>query len=82
MATKINISTNLKHVYIDSFVDFHQKNKKYEPLHVLGAQFEALKQLFKEKIAQFGGSNRASADISTRCGSRRSPCRPAAPAKC
>ena len=57
---KINISTNLKHVFIDSFIDYHQKNKKYEPLHVLGAQFEALKQLFKEKIAQFGGTNRGS----------------------
>jgi ketose-bisphosphate aldolase len=57
---KINISTNLKHVFIDSFIDFHQKNRKYEPLHVLGAQFEALKALFKEKIAQFGGTNRAS----------------------
>jgi hypothetical protein len=27
---------------------------------VLGAQYEALKQLFKEKIAQFGGTNRGS----------------------
>jgi hypothetical protein len=26
---------------------------------VLGAQYEALKALFKEKIAQFGGTNRA-----------------------
>jgi len=57
---KINISTNLKHVFIDSFVDYHKKNNKYEPLNVLGAQYEALKQLFKEKIAQFGGQNRGS----------------------
>lgn len=56
---KINISTNLKHVFIDSFIEYHKKNNKYEPLNVLGAQYEALKQLFKEKIAQFGGSNRA-----------------------
>jgi fructose/tagatose bisphosphate aldolase len=56
---KINISTNLKHVFIDSFIDYHKKHNKYEPLHVLGAQYEALKQLFKEKIAQFGASNRA-----------------------
>jgi ketose-bisphosphate aldolase len=55
---KINISTNLKHVFIDSFVDYHKANNKYEPLHVLAAQYEALKQLFKDKIAQFGGTNR------------------------
>lgn len=58
---KINISTNLKHVFIDSFVDYHKaKPNDYEPLRVLGAQFDALKQLFKEKIAQFGGANRGS----------------------
>jgi hypothetical protein len=27
---------------------------------VLTAQYDALKQLFKEKIAQFGGTNRGS----------------------
>lgn len=58
---KINISTNLKHVFVDSFVDYHRKNPKdYEPLRVLDAQFKALKELFKEKIAQFGGTNRGS----------------------
>lgn len=57
---KINISTNLKHVFIDSFVDYHRdKPDDYEPLRVLGAQFEALKALFKAKIEQFGGRNRA-----------------------
>ena len=57
--SKINISTNLKHVFIDSFVDYHkQKPKDYEPLRVLGAQFDALKELFKSKIGQFGGTNR------------------------
>ncbi len=56
---KINISTNLKHVFIDSFVGYHEaKPNDYEPLRVLAAQFDALKQLFKEKIAQFGGANR------------------------
>ena len=58
---KINISTNLKHVFIDSFVDYHrEKPKDYEPLRVLSAQFAALKDLFKAKIAQFGGTNRGS----------------------
>ena len=57
---KINISTNLKHVFIDSFVNYHrEKPKDYEPLRVLGAQFEAMKELFKSKIDQFGGANRA-----------------------
>jgi ketose-bisphosphate aldolase len=56
---KINISTNLKHVFVDSFVGYHRDNPKdYEPLRVLGAQFEAMKELFKSKIAQFGGTNR------------------------
>jgi ketose-bisphosphate aldolase len=58
--SKINISTNLKHVFIDSFADYHKENPNdYEPLRVLGAQFDALKALFMEKIAQFGGTNRA-----------------------
>ena len=62
---KINISTNLKHVFIDSFADYHTQNPKdYEPLRVLEAQFKALKQLFKEKIAQFGGTNRAAEVLS------------------
>ncbi|HEY8519122.1 MAG TPA: class II fructose-bisphosphate aldolase [Gammaproteobacteria bacterium] len=57
---KINISTNLKHVFIDSFVQYHEQNPKdYEPLRVLRAQYDALKELFKEKIEQFGGAGRA-----------------------
>jgi len=62
---KIYISTNLKHVFIDGFVDYHKHNPKdYEPLRVLEAQFVALKNLFKEKIAQFGGTNRGSEVLS------------------
>ena len=56
---KINISTNLKHVFVDSFADYHEQNPRdYEPLRVLDAQFNALKELFKSKIAQFGGTQR------------------------
>ena len=63
--SKINISTNLKHVFIDSFADYHRENPNdYEPLRVLGAQFDALKALFMEKIAQFCGTNRASEVLS------------------
>jgi ketose-bisphosphate aldolase len=62
---KINISTNLKHVFVDSFVDYHRANPKdYEPLRVLEAQFAALKELFKQKITQFGGANRGAEALS------------------
>jgi ketose-bisphosphate aldolase len=62
---KINISTNLKHVYVDSFVDYHKANPKdYEPLRVIDAQFAALKELFKQKITQFGGANRGAEVLS------------------
>ncbi len=57
---KINISTNLKHVFVESFVQFHRDNPKdYEPLRAIDAQYKACKELFKSKIAEFGGSGRA-----------------------
>jgi fructose/tagatose bisphosphate aldolase len=57
---KVNISTNLKHVFIDGFCDYNREHPDdYEPLRVLGAQFEAMKRLVGEKIAQFGGSGKA-----------------------
>lgn len=58
---KVNISTQLKHVFVDSFCDYHDENPKdYEPLRVLGAQYEAMMELFKDRIAQFGGEGRGS----------------------
>ncbi|APE27166.1 class II fructose-bisphosphate aldolase [Aurantiacibacter gangjinensis] len=57
---KINISTALKHVYIDSFLDHRQANPDdYEPLSYINAQFDALKALFVQKIEQFGGAGKA-----------------------
>jgi len=57
---KVNISTNLKHVFVDSFVAHHQANPdEYEPVKVLTAQFAAMKALVTEKIRQFGGAGRA-----------------------
>jgi len=57
---KVNISTNLKHVFIDSFAAYHEaKPDDYEPLKVLEAQFTAMKALMTEKIRQFGGAGRA-----------------------
>ncbi len=62
---KINISTNLKHVFVDSFVQYHRDNPEdYEPLRVIGAQYEACKELFKAKIAEFGGTNRGAEVLS------------------
>lgn len=62
---KINISTNLKHIFVDSFVQYHKDNPEdYEPLRVLGAQYEACKELFKAKIAEFGGTNRGAEVLS------------------
>ncbi len=59
---KVNISTNLKHVFIDGFVNYHKDNPgDYEPLKVLTAQFEAMKELFKQKITEFGGAGKGKA---------------------
>ena len=57
---KINISTNLKHVFVESFVGYHRDNPKdYEPLRLIDAQYLACKALFRSKIAEFGGGGRA-----------------------
>ena len=63
---KINISTQLKHVFVDSFCDYHEANPKdYEPLRVLGAQYEALLDIFKDRIEQFGGAGKGSEMMTT-----------------
>ena len=57
---KINISTNLKHVFIDSFITYHQEHpQEYEPLKPLAAQAAAVTELASEKIRQFGGTGKA-----------------------
>lgn len=57
---KINISTELKHVFIDSFADYHRdKPGDYEPLRILSAQFEQMKGLIAKKIIQFGSAGKA-----------------------
>jgi ketose-bisphosphate aldolase len=59
-AAKVNISTNLKHVFVESFVKYHTENPKdFEPLRVIDAQYQACKLLFASFIAKFGGENRA-----------------------
>ena len=60
---KVNISTNLKHAFIDGFCDYHRDNPNdYEPLRVLKGQYDAMKDLLKAKIRQFGGVGKA-ADV-------------------
>ena len=59
-SAKINISTNLKHVFVQSFVDYHAaKPKDFEPLRLIDAQYQACKAMFGGFIEKFGGKNRA-----------------------
>jgi ketose-bisphosphate aldolase len=59
-SAKINISTNLKHVFVESFVDYHTaKPTDFEPLRLIDAQYQACKTLFGSFIEKFGGTNRA-----------------------
>jgi fructose/tagatose bisphosphate aldolase len=64
-AAKINISTNLKHVFVESFVDYHTANPKdFEPLRLIDAQYQACKTMFAGFIEKFGGEGRAPAYLS------------------
>lgn len=57
---KINISTQLKYAFIDGFLHHHQTNPmEYNPLAVLQAQYDALKQAVAENIQLFGSKNKA-----------------------
>lgn len=59
---KINISTALKHVFVDSFVDHKRDNPEdYEPLRYVDAQHTALKELFKAKLEQFRAAGKGGA---------------------
>lgn len=61
-AAKINISTNLKHVFVESFVDYHRENPRdFEPLRVMDAQYLACRAMFAGFIGKFGGAGRGSA---------------------
>jgi len=56
---KINISTQLKHDFLDGFVEYHLAHKDYDPLKALAAQFERMKQMVAGNIRLFGGQGRA-----------------------
>jgi ketose-bisphosphate aldolase len=56
---KVNISTQLKYAFIDGFVTYHNAhNTEYNPLKLLGAQFDALKAGIMEKIKLFGSAGK------------------------
>ena len=57
---KVNISTQLKHAHIDGFVDYHAKcPSEYNPLKVLAAQYERLKEGIVRDIQLFGSAGKA-----------------------
>lgn len=57
---KINISTQLKHAFINGVVDYHRENPDdYEPLRVIDAQYKRMQREITAKIKQFGGAGRA-----------------------
>ena len=65
-AAKINISTNLKHVWVQSFVDYHlAKPTDFEPLRVGDAQYQACKAMFHGFIEKFGGKDRGTAFLNS-----------------
>jgi ketose-bisphosphate aldolase len=52
---KINISTQLKHSFVDGFVGYHRDHPgDYEPLKMIEAQYQAVTSLVAEKTRQFG----------------------------
>jgi ketose-bisphosphate aldolase len=52
---KVNISTQLKYAFIDSFADFHRDHPQdYNPLHLIKAQYDAMKKDIQHNIRLFG----------------------------
>ncbi len=57
---KVNISTQLKYAHIDGFVEYHAVHTaQYDPLKVLAAQYEKLKEGIVRDIQLFGGAGKA-----------------------
>ena len=57
---KVNISTQLKYVCIDSFSDYHkEKPNDYNPLNVFKVQCSKLKEAVIENIKLFGSEGKA-----------------------
>jgi len=61
---KVNISTQLKHVFIDAFVNYHHSNPdEYNPLKEINTQYNALKQVVTENIKLFGSAGKAAQEL-------------------
>lgn len=59
---KINISTQLKHSFVDGFVGYHRDHPgDYEPLKMIEAQYQAVTSLVAEKTRQFGAAGKGMA---------------------
>ena len=57
---KVNISTQLKHAFINGFVEYHQGNPgQYDPLKVLDAQYQEIKIGVQQNIKLFGSAGKA-----------------------
>jgi ketose-bisphosphate aldolase len=57
---KVNISTQLKHAFIDSFAaHYRAHDQEYDPLKVIAAQFEQVKKEMRENIERFGSAGKA-----------------------
>jgi ketose-bisphosphate aldolase len=56
---KINISTAIKHAFIDGFVKPHEDEAKYDPLALLDSQFAQVKSSVREFIELFGSAGLA-----------------------
>jgi ketose-bisphosphate aldolase len=57
---KVNISTSLKHVFIDSFDEYRREHgAEYEPIKVIARQLEALREKVSGFVRLFGGQGKA-----------------------
>jgi ketose-bisphosphate aldolase len=57
---KINISTQIKHIFIDEFVAYHTAHPgEYDPLKIINAQYKRLKDEITVKIKLFRSAGRA-----------------------
>jgi ketose-bisphosphate aldolase len=57
---KVNISTQIKHAFVDGFVAYHHAHHtQYDPLKVLQAQFDEMKKGILRNIELFGSAGRA-----------------------
>ncbi|MCL6088518.1 MAG: class II fructose-bisphosphate aldolase [Actinobacteria bacterium] len=58
--SKMNISTEIKHVYLDSFKKYLNENEmEYEPIKAIKLVFDNIKNLVKGYIDKFGSSQKA-----------------------